>query len=180
MKKPYLLVILMLMIVVLVKAKSSTKKQSVKNPDLRGYVLTIQPNVFRSYDTIIYKKIYTIFHIPIKLTNSTKAPLKYITMTCSWYDIFHLSNKHFEIYGWGCDSNYPTVAIVLPNKSATFVLLVIKRKISAGIENLKVGMNLFIDNKQNEEMAPLPVDKIDNVIWSNEIKVFQPLTQSTK
>jgi len=101
-------------------------------------------------------------------------------MTCSWYDIFHLNNKHFEIYDWACESNYPTVAIVLPNKSATFVLLIIKRKMSPGIETLKVGMNIFIDNTNNRNLFPLPVDKMDNVIWSNGVKVFQPLTKSTK
>jgi hypothetical protein len=180
MKKPYLLLILSLLIIFFVSAKYSIGKQPITNPILKGYILTIQSNAFRSYDTIIHKKTYTIFHIPVKLTNSTKAPLKYITMTCSWYDIFHLNNKHFEIYGWACDSNYPIVAIVFPNKSTTFVLLIIKRKISASIETLKVGMNIFIDNAGNRNLFPLPVEKKDNVIWSNEVKVFQPLTQSTK
>jgi len=171
MKKPYLLLIFTLVIVLLVEAKSSTKKQPIKNPDLKGYILAIQPNVFRSYDTIIHKKTYTIFHIPVKLINSTKAPLKYITMTCSWDDLFHLDNKHFKIPIVPCESNFPAVKTLFPNKSSIFILPIIKERRFVGGEILKIGMNLFIDNKQNEALFPLPVNKLDNVIWSNEIKI---------
>ncbi len=92
-------------------------------------------------------------------------------MTCGWDELFHLSNKHFEILGWGCDKNIPYVETLLPYKSSTFLLPIIKRKNLVGTEKLKIGMNLFIDNKQNADLFPLPVEKMGNVVWSNEIEI---------
>jgi len=169
MTKPYLLLILM--IVVFVEAKSS-KEQSLANPDNKKHTLTIDPKTIgRSHDTVIFKKTYIVYYIPVKFSNNTNLPLGYITMTCGWDELFHLTNKHFKIPIRPCESNYPYTEILLPHKTSTFYLPIIRERKSIGTETLKIGMNLFIDNAQNRNLFPLPVDKMDNVIWSNEIKI---------
>jgi len=172
MKKPYLLLILTLLTVFFVEAKSSKGKQPLTNPDLKGYTLTIDlQSIGRPHDTVIFKKTYLVYYIPVKFSNNTNSPLNYITMTCSWDELFHLNNKHFKILIRPCESNYPYTEILLPHKTSTFYLPIIRERKSIGTETLKIGMNLFIDNAQNRNLFPLPVDKMDNVIWSNEIKI---------
>jgi len=122
MKKPYLLLILMLVIVFLVEAKSS-RKQSLTNPDAKKYTLIIDPkSIGEPHDTVIFKKAYLVYYIPIKFSNNTNSPLNYITMTCSWDELFHLNNKHFKIPIRPCESNYPYTEILLPHKTSTFYL----------------------------------------------------------
>ncbi len=100
-------------------------------------------------------------------------------MTCGWDELFHLTNKYFKIPIRPCESNYPYTITLLPQNTSTFYLPIIKERKSVGDETLKIGMNLFIDNAENRNLFPLPVNKMDNVIWSNEIKIPLPLT-STK
>jgi hypothetical protein len=100
----------------------------------------------------------------------SKRNTYYITYTCSWDELFHSNNKAIEICHSPCESNYPIGKSLAARKTEVFILPIILKKKLSDIR-FKIGMNLFFDNAENRQLFLLPVDKLDNVIWSNEVKL---------
>jgi len=166
MNKPYLLII----ILVLFFTSFNASKLFAQN-DKQNYTLSInQKEIERLHDTVIFKKKYFVSYITIKLSNNSTIALNYITYSCSWDDLFHSNNKAIEVCQSPCESNYPIVKSLAVRKIEVFILPVILKKRLSDIR-FKIGMNLFLDNAANRQLFPLPVDKLDNVIWSNEVKL---------
>jgi len=170
MKKFYQPLIILLLIVFLTEIKSSVGKQSVIKDSEKKYILILDAgSIVKLRDLVIKKKAYSMFRVSVKLLNNTKDTLKYISMSCSWNELFHLNDKNFYIFGWPCDTNFPIIRIILPYKTAAFSLPIVKEKGSADADKLRVCMNLLISDKHNEHLV-LSIDKTGVLIWSNEVK----------
>ncbi|HEY2580640.1 MAG TPA: hypothetical protein VGI43_02485 [Mucilaginibacter sp.] len=175
MKKPYLILILVVFINL---SWSSTYQPSVyyklTDQDRKNYILNIdQKKIKAPHDTIIYKTKYNLAYVTVKLSNYSKDTLKYMIMSCSWYDQFQVNNKKLTIFGWPCDGNFPVERIIIPHKSASFGVPIIVTKGSSKTETFKIAMNLFMGNKKNQDFLFESPDKYKavNLIWSNEVEL---------
>jgi hypothetical protein len=166
MKKPFLLIITLALFFTSFKASKAFAQD-----DKWNYTLNInQRDIGKLHDTVIFKKRYLVSYIKIKLSNNSGNALNYITYSCSWDDLFHSNNKVIKVCVEPCQSNYPIPQSLAAHKTTTFILPVIVR-IKPTDLRFKIGMNLFFDNAENRKLFPLPVDSLDNVIWSNEAQL---------
>lgn len=111
------------------------------------------------------------------LTNSTSDTIKYLSMSCSWWQFYKFSSKNVRIRNGRCDSNIPTLIEVPPYQAHTDILdLKITNKNSlikdGSIKIAFLSMTLKNDNfndlfKQYEE---LPLDS-NNLIWTDRIVI---------
>ena len=139
--------------------------------DRSNYKLNIdQRDVGRLHDTIIFEKKYLVSYIKVKLSNNSAKALKYITYSCSWDELFHVDNKAIKVCMQPCDKNVPIIESLEAHKSTEFILPV---TIESKTSNLwfKVGMNLFLANDSSKGTFLLPVENLNNVIWSNQIQL---------
>ena len=146
--------------------------------DRKKYTLSISQNAIeKPRDTTVYGKKYVFTSFPLKLTNYGKETLKYINMSCSWEEIYKTGNSNMWVLGDVCDSNFPHVVTVGPQKSIAIKipLVYVKGSVVSHIK-FKMGMSLqkFIDDAQLFEFDPfvyLARPETSNLIWSNEVRI---------
>jgi hypothetical protein len=177
MKKILLLLILSVAIKTFCSAQN--KVHLLTAAEKRNYVLSIdQTKIANSseeglnYPPYDCKK-YRYMSIPLKLTNNSNDTLKYITMSCSWQDIYGTNSKNIEVLMSACDKNVLTKKMLRPHKSMiTYIPIRIIKMARWSNTNFKVSMNVCRDMGQNSfgiEMLDLSV--VANNIWSNEVKL---------
>lgn len=116
-----------------------------------------------------------VLFLETTLNNNTNDTLKFGSMSCSWSDIYVISNTRFSADVTVCDKNTPVVLSVIPQTNAKTFFNVILGKIEKGSkEKLKVGLKL-IPVKSNTDLNFIP-EKIrsfpaSEVMWSNEIEL---------
>jgi hypothetical protein len=105
------------------------------------------------------------------LTNFSKDTLSYLTMSCSWTDFYSVDKKEFEIDGFECDKNIPTLITIAPGESRQEVLRLFNRKnlLDSKSKKFKVGLNLIITTSTSNFKSKL---KIKNILWSNVISLW--------
>ncbi len=147
--------------------------------DRRNYTLSIdQKKITKSYTTLRFtaKDEHTVLSIPSKFTNNSKDTLRYMSMSCSWYDFYQINIKGTEFWSNSdCDKNIPAKIIVLPHKSLiTLVQIIYKKGSIATGTKFKIGMSLQkrINREQPDDAYTyLLRPETSNLIWSNEVKV---------
>jgi len=198
MKKPYPIIILTALLIIgsfsnfvlaghfkkhIQNTSVQTRRQSQQKStvhqltfqDRKKYLLKIdQQKIGWSHDTFYYRRKCKFFNVPVILSNLSNDTVRYLTMSCSWYDFFSINNKKLTISGWPCDSNFPKEKLHLPHKSVTYNIPVILMNGYVEADKFSVGMNLFIVDKENRDFI-LDIDisrhRTSNLIWSNEVKI---------
>ncbi|PWK77706.1 hypothetical protein LX99_02586 [Mucilaginibacter oryzae] len=115
MNKPYLFA-LMYVILLLnpdcgwVPHLFQVKNKPVHELSKGKYVLHInQFTVTRTKDTLVSGEKIPLVRFVLNFTNNTNDTLKYINMSCSWWDIYRISNSSIGNFSSGCDKNVPVV-----------------------------------------------------------------------
>lgn len=114
--------------------------------------------------------------VPVRLTNSSKDTLKYISMWCSWEDFYKVDNiKAAHIDQKACEKNFPIKVIVLPGESTQVMVPVIK-----GMQKgkFRIGLLLlrcfdkgpYFDFQHIDDYRKR--NESSNTIWSNEIELL--------
>jgi hypothetical protein len=140
------------------------------------YVLHIdQFTVASPKDTLIYGEKIRLARFVLKLTNNTNDTLKYIGMSCSWWDIYHINNDRIGSFSSVCEKNIPTVIKLPPHQTSKidFPLKIAKGKDAHG-EKFKIGINI-VPYKSWSQLSNSSVwNKLsskNNLIWSNEVVI---------
>jgi hypothetical protein len=149
------------------------------NQDRKNYTLSIdQHKITKGYTLLRYEKNdeHTLLSIPLKFTNNSKDTLRYISMSCTWWDFYRVSIKGTEFWSNSdCTKNIPSKVIVPPHRSLiTLVQIVYKKGAIATNTKFKIGLSLqkSISNEQTHDAsAYLLRQETSNLIWSNEVKV---------
>jgi hypothetical protein len=146
--------------------------------DRKNFVLTIDQHKIKNIrDTLVYGKKLGFIKCPLKLTNKSNDTLKYINMTCSWEEVYQIDkNNVMGIWAKACDSNFPTIITIPPQKALVINVPVIIHGSLGKNRAFKIGMSLqeFISREQLfdfDAQAYLLRPETKNLIWSNEVKV---------
>jgi hypothetical protein len=75
----------------------------------QGYYETVNDSVYQKR-----------FDIGISITNNSKSPITFWTMTCDWWWNFIINNKYIYFDNPGCDSNFPYPFTIKPNDSICY------------------------------------------------------------
>ncbi|MCE3229397.1 MAG: hypothetical protein K0S32_3948 [Bacteroidetes bacterium] len=110
------------------------------------------------------------------LWNNTKDTLRYLTMSCSWEDIYCFSNPNVFIPPTECTKNAPTIISVLPETNAKTIFNAYlagtsqnsQEKVKLGIKLIKVPAEPDSSGKR-ESIHNL--ENVKNILWSNEIEL---------
>ena len=124
---------------------------------------------------IIYLDTTSTIHIATTLFNPTNDTLSFVTMTCSYEDLFLTDTSIFKVQSrYDCYSNYPTVTNIPPGEKLDhFIMVKPTTKDTKIIENkLRIGMYLLTPKKENGFDGI--IKQYENrqsakVIWSNEL-----------
>jgi hypothetical protein len=111
-------------------------------------------------------------HVSVTLFNTSTDTLKIVSMTCSYEDMFTTNSDSCKVQSrLDCFSNYPTL-ITLPPKSRTDRFLMVNRKMTPQVNNLKIGMYyvLLENGVESKNISELYEQrKQADIIWSNEL-----------
>jgi len=123
----------------------------------------------------------------LTLTNNSNTTLKYMSMDASWWQIYTVDNKNFELGAdpWDVFKNEPVVLELPPHKSVTRRVPILTLKDSFRGEKLRIAMSVqqpwsdfyssrlpFFDDLASfdpDEYMLRPVTQ--NLIWSNEVTI---------
>lgn len=162
----------------------------ITDDDRKKYILNIdQDKMLKLKDTLtsewnvkkkkFYKRKRFFTTCPVKLTNNTADTLQYMSMDCSWREIYRVKADNYSIAeGPSCFKNVPTTIKVLPYQSRTvYITLVTDRETNLS-QKIKIGMSLqkYWGRDQIEmfflhQDALMVLPDISNMIWSNEVEV---------
>jgi hypothetical protein len=114
---------------------------------------------------------FTRLRVPTIITNNSDKTLKYYSMTCSWWEFYHVDNKDLGVDLGACDNNFPILVIIPPHSSHTDIVSFISDKNGLNKPQFfKIGLNINICEEKglfdlyDEEL------RIYNIVWSNEVK----------
>ena len=136
--------------------------------DTSKYALTIKQSKYEKTGT----KTYLVVHTTLK--NNTKDTLRYLSMSCSWREFYHLSNDNLSFEPWVCTKNGPIILILAPNESVdTELKLVVEKTTDTPILKFKIGLNLVeVKNNIQEVYNEYRKKNTQNIIWSNSITLI--------
>jgi hypothetical protein len=121
----------------------------------------------------LYRDGVKTFFVPVTLTNNTGDTLKYISMSCSWYEFYHLNNPNLHYQYWGCDKNIPVLLKLAPHESKQVELEIVGKKRENKFVKFKVGIDL-IKSDERQYLDYFSVNRSGkvkaNTVWSNEIE----------
>lgn len=162
----------------------------ITDDDRKKYVLNIdQDKMLKLKDTLtsewnikekkLDKRKRFFITCPVKLTNNTADTLKYMSMDCSWREIYRLRADNYSIADGGpCFKNGPTTIEVLPHQSRTVCIALVTDRDDNPPQKIKIGMSLqkYWSRDQIEmfflhQDALMVLPDISNMIWSNEVEV---------
>jgi hypothetical protein len=155
--------------------------------DRKNYVLSIDQHKVAKRDTLVYKEkpnsydLYKVkqsyISVPLKFTNYSNDTLKYLSMSCSWWEFYQVDVKGITIMADDCTKNIPHTVIVFPHKSLTInVPLDYDKNLVHPNSLFRIGMSLQKNiggGQPDDADAYLLRPETSNLIWSNPVKVPQ-------
>ncbi|MBL7724168.1 MAG: hypothetical protein JNK27_08455 [Chitinophagaceae bacterium] len=145
-------------------------KQNIKNvTDSKKLELSAFPGGIKYLDTT------QTIHIGTTLFNPTDDTLSFVTMTCSYEDLFLTDTSIFKIQSrYDCFSNSPTVTSIPPKGKLDQFIMVkpINKDIKIGDQKLKIGMYLLtpkIEDGFQGIVRQYEQRQSAKIIWSNEL-----------
>jgi hypothetical protein len=156
------------------QAQRPTMYQMTSKPGVGQYVLNIDQ------DKIMLTGYYAPYHskgnfviVPLKFTNKSADTLRYLTFSCSWNDIYKVSNGNIKVFKWPCEKNVVKIIEVLPNETTIVSMpITISNAMKNRRQKFKIGIHLVKVKGWGTGFyqfeAALKDEK--NVIWSNEVE----------
>ena len=157
--------------------------------DRQNFIISVNQDAIKQakdtvcyYDLKLHRCVYTL--VPVQLSNLSADTLKYVNMSCSWFDAFRTDKENIRLIPTAlmmeCWKNNPMVFQVPPHQQVTFNIPVyyltdgLDSKLFAN-KSFKIGMSLY----KYSEGKQLPADiytlthkaKTANIIWSNEVVI---------
>jgi hypothetical protein len=124
---------------------------------------------------IIYLDTTFTIYIATTLFNPTKDTLSFVTMTCSYEDIFLTDTSIFKVQSrYDCYSNYPTITDIPPREKLDQFIMVKPTKKDIEIIDNKLHIGMYLSTPKKENGFDSIIKQHENrqkakIIWSNEI-----------
>jgi mitochondrial fission protein ELM1 len=149
----------------------SCTKNKVRQKDLQIKV-EVSEKIDLQLRSYVFKDCYPV---KISLINNTDTTIRYWIMRCSWEENFVLTSDSVNLFGLGCDGNFPTVKEILPVDTIVYkneYLRVFHWSIKQKTANVKLGFILIRENESTvntfdsilSEKRKIKTD----VIWSDD------------
>jgi len=144
-------------------------------------------NISPLKQTVFGGKKCLITDCSVTFTNNSNHTLKYMTMDASWWQIYSLDNKNFELAAdpWDVFKNEPVILELPPHQSVTRRIPIITLRDSFRGQKLRIAMSVqkpwsdfyssrfpFFDELFSfdpDEYMLRPITQ--NLIWSNEVTI---------
>lgn len=151
---------------------------TVSPPAVEGFILSVDQTKVEVLHGPLYDGAREYYvQVPVKLTNTSADTLRYLSMSCSWWDIYRTDNQKLNIFSPNiCFKNSPITCLVPPHQFVirNFIVLVPKEMASV---IFKIGMTVqrkFDNNLLKEKILLSSITPADqHVIWSNYVLVSQ-------
>ena len=156
--------------------KAQNKIHIFNAPEKKDYLLSIdRKKLIQPKSSLLYSAAYRLDHykyfnimVPVKLANNSSHLLQYVSMSCSWMDIFKTNSKIIPIQNVSCDKNSIIIKTVSPHQSVTISVPIIFAKSDLKTNTyFKIGMNL---QRPEQHTFDLPQNIAANNIWLNTVK----------
>jgi hypothetical protein len=159
------LTLLIVSILLLSACKNKVQTKQIK----QGLELSAHPG------GIIYLDTTPIIHIATTLFNPSDDTARFVTMTCSYEDMFLTDTTDFKVHSrYDCFSNYPTVFEIPPHSKLDQYIMVrpTSKDIKAWDKKIRVGMYYLVP--KNEDGSEGIIKQHDNrqkatILWSNQL-----------
>jgi hypothetical protein len=113
-----------------------------------------------------------VIHIATTLFNPTNDTLNFVTMDCSYEDLFVTDTSIFIVQSrYDCYKN-GRIVIRIPPKEKIDQFIMIRptsKDIKIGDHKIRIGMYLLTPKKEEEIIRPYEQRQNGKIIWSNEI-----------
>lgn len=175
MKTPCLLIIALMFF-----ASFKDSKLFAQN-DKQNYTLSVSNPFKIKRDTFIYKLMPNDYQpkqikedyavIQVTFTNNSNDTLRYIGMSCSWWDIYRTDNAQIIIAqpDVKCFKNGPFEIKIVPKVSSVVELTILLAKTLAKGTDFKIGM--IVQPYDGKGLAYFNKFQTNNMTWSNVIQV---------
>jgi len=116
-------------------------------------------------------------YIATTLYNPTNDTVEFVTMTCSYQDMFLTDTAVFALQSrYDCNGNFPVTLSIPPKAKLDRYLMVrpVNRNIDVINSRLRIGMYLVIYEPQNSSRSitdQYEQRKKSQVIWSNQLEL---------
>lgn len=146
-----------------------------------GFVLSVD----QSKVEVLHGRLYDgareyYVQVPVKLTNTSADTLRYLCMSCSWWDIYRTNNPNLKVFAPGiCYKNSTVTCIVPPHQYIVRNVVVLVPKKGDSPVIFKIGMvlqkesnkNYLKNNKLSQSASFTPTEQ--HIIWSGYVMVLQ-------
>ncbi|MFT3911459.1 MAG: hypothetical protein QM737_18695 [Ferruginibacter sp.] len=126
-------------------------------------------------DTQYSKNIIAGYKVETTLTNVSNDTISYLTMSCSWEDLYATNRNDYFILASLCDKNIPILARIAPHQKVIRIFEMDNhtKTIMPGSVNLKIGFH-FIPVNSSESIIDKSkeISETSNIIWSKELTSF--------
>ncbi|QEC78057.1 hypothetical protein [Mucilaginibacter ginsenosidivorax] len=154
-------------------------------PAVEGFILSVDQTKVDVLHGPLYDGAREYYvQVPVKLTNTSDDTLRYLSMSCSWWDIYRTDHQKIKIFSPNsCYKNSPITCIVPPHQFVIRNIIVLVPKEMASVI-FKIGMTVQrkFDNGLLKDRFLLssiaPTDQ--HVIWSDYVLVSQWKTKKSK
>jgi hypothetical protein len=117
---------------------------------------------------------HTNIPVTITLTNNTSDTISYVSMSCSWQNIYTIDTKYFSILSNECKNKKVPTCIKIPphSKEEKNLLLHIVEKNKLQNAQFKVGFH-FIEVKKYADVSTKLRELLneENILWSNALEL---------
>jgi hypothetical protein len=115
-----------------------------------------------------------VLSVNTTLTNNSPDTISYITMSCSWQEIYTTDTRKLGVDQSACGKNIPKLIKIPPHQKEEARLLLWTKGTPGQVQGLKfrIGVNLVIAKNYTEMFSKWEeLGKMKNVIWSDTLKV---------
>ncbi len=124
---------------------------------------------------ILYLDSTRTIHIATTLYNPTNDTLSFVSMSCSFEDLFLTDTSIFRVQSrYDCYSNYPKVISVPPREKIDQFIMVrpVNKDIKIADYKIRIGMYYLTPKKENGfqgRVKQYEQRQTAKIIWSNEL-----------
>jgi hypothetical protein len=162
------------------RKNSSITYFTASRPAIEGFVLSVDQTKVEILRGPLYDGAREYYvQLPVKLTNTSADTLRYLSMSCSWWDIYRTNHQKINVFSPNiCYKNSPITCLVPPHQFVIRNIIVLVPKEMASVI-FKIGMavqrkfenNLLKNKREVWRTSITPADQ--HVIWSNYVMVSQ-------
>ncbi|WDF79126.1 hypothetical protein PQ469_03775 [Mucilaginibacter sp. KACC 22773] len=160
------------------RKNSSVTYFTASRPVIESFVLSVDQTKVEVLHGPLYDGAREYYvQVLVKLTNTSADTLRYLSMSCSWWDIYRTDNQNINVFSPNiCYKNSPITCLVPPHQFVIRNIIVLVPKEMASVI-FKIGMAVqrkFVNSLLKDEVLLSSIAPTNqHIIWSNYVMVSQ-------